>query len=110
MKKNNVSLSLHASCESDVNAIGPREVGHVGRQGRVGGQDFDGQVPAERIHVHMLGAAPHGDLRLVLQHRGGFQRLSGGDELKVQAPLQVHCGEIKGQASEQRRVSGLLGD
>lgn len=91
--KTNVSLSPHLICQSDINTIGPRKVGHVGCQGRVGGQNFNGQIPTECIHVDMFCAGPQGDLRLVLQHRRWFQRLSGSDELKVQTPLQVYCTE-----------------
>lgn len=91
--KTNVSLSPHLICQSDINTIGPRKVGHVGCQGRVGGQNFNGQVPTECIHVDMFCAGPHGDLWLVLKHRRRFQRLSGSDEFKVQTPLQVHCTE-----------------
>lgn len=98
--KTNVSLSPHLSriCQSDINTVGARKVGHVGRQGRVGGQNFNGQIPAECIHIDMFCAGPHGDLRLVLQHCGWLQRLSGSNEFKVQAPLQDHCkgGEFSG--------------
>lgn len=92
-KNQSLSLSPHLICQSDINTIGPCKVGHVGCQGRVGGQNFNGQIPTECIHVDMFCAGPHGDLRLVLQHRRRFQRLSGSDEFKVQTPLQVHCKE-----------------
>lgn len=79
------------SRQSNINTVGARKVGHVGRQGRVGGQNFNGQIPAERVHIDVFCAGPHGDLRLVLQHRGWLQRLSGSNEFKVQTPLQDHC-------------------
>lgn len=47
---------------SNINAVGPCKVGHVGRQGRVGGQDFDRQIPAEGIHVDVLRPGPNCNL------------------------------------------------
>lgn len=85
------SQSHTYNIQSDINAVGPCKVGHVGCQGRVGGQDFDWQIPAEGIHVDVLRPGPNGDLRLVLQNCGRFQWLPGSDELKVQAPPQDHC-------------------
>lgn len=92
-KNQRVSLSPRLICQSDINTIGPRKVGHVGCQGRVGGQNFNGQIPAECIHIDVFCAGPHGDLWLVLQHRGWLQRLSGSNKFKVQTPLQDHCKE-----------------
>lgn len=80
---------------SNINAVGPRELGHVGSQGRVGGQYFDGKVPAEGVHVHVLRPGPDGDLRLVLQNGRRLHWLPGGDELEVQAPPERHCAERK---------------
>lgn len=76
---------------SNINAVGPCKVGHVGRQGRVGGQDFDRQIPAEGIHVDVLRPGPNCNLWLVLQNCGWFHGIPGGDEFKVQAPPQDHC-------------------
>lgn len=105
--KTNASLSLSPRllCQSDINTIGPRKVGHVGCQGRVGGQNFNGQVPAECIHIDMFCAGPHGDLWLVLQHRGWFQRLSGSNKFKVQTPLQDHCKEVEFSGIQMMIVS-----
>lgn len=88
-----VSLSPRLICQSDINTIGPCKVGHIGCQGRVGGQNFNGQIPAECIHIDMFCTGPHGDLRLVLQHCGWLQRLSASNKFKVQTPLQDHCKE-----------------
>lgn len=81
---------MHAVCQSNINAVCPCELGHVGRQSRVRRQHFDRQIPAERVHVDVLRPRPNGDLRLVLQNCGGLHRLTSGDELKVQAPPQGH--------------------
>lgn len=83
----------HKLSHSNTNAVGPREVGHVGRQSRVGGQDFDRQIPAEGIHVYVVHPGPNCDLRLVLQNCGRFHRLPGSDEFKVQAPPQGRCSD-----------------
>lgn len=103
--KTNVSLSPRLICQSDINTIGPRKVGHVGCQGRVGGQNFNGQVPAECIHIDMFCTSPDGDLRLVLQHRGWLQRLSGSNKFKVQAPLQDHCKDVEFSGIQMMIVS-----
>lgn len=84
-------IAFRPDDQSDTNAVGPRKVRHVGCQGRVGGQDFNWQIPAEGIHVHVLRPGPNRDLRLVLQHCGRLQRFPGSDEFKVQAPPQDHC-------------------
>lgn len=91
--KTNVCLSPRFICQSDINTVGPCKVGHIGCQGWVGGQNFNGQIPAECIYINMFCAGPHGDLRLVLQHCGWLQRLSGSNKFKVQTPLQDHCRE-----------------
>lgn len=90
--KSSVTLSpCLMSCQSDINAVGPGKMGHVGCQGRVGGQDFDRQIPAECIHINVLCPRPYGDLCLVLKNCGRFHWLPGCDEFKVQAPPQDHC-------------------
>lgn len=75
---------------SNVDAVGPCELGHVGCQGRVGRQDFNRQIPAEGVHVDMLRSSPNGDLWLVLENSGRLHRLPSRDKFKVKAPPQGH--------------------
>ena len=86
-----LEIAFQHDDQSDANAVGPCKVRHIGCQGRVGGQDFNRQIPAEGIHIHVLRPGPNRDLRLVLQHRRWLQWFPGGDEFKVQAPPQDHC-------------------
>lgn len=84
------STSPFRAQRSNINAIGPCELRHVGGKSWVCGQNFDRQIPAEGVHIHVLCPGPDGDLCLVLQDGGRFHGIPGRDEFKMQAPPQSH--------------------
>lgn len=50
--------SLPALPTSDGDGVGAGELRYIGSQDGVGGKDFDGQIPAESVHFHLLYPSP----------------------------------------------------
>lgn len=62
---------LPALPPSDGDGVGAGELRDVGGQDGVGGEDFDGQVPAESVHLDLLHPGPGDGLRLAPTDEAG---------------------------------------
>lgn len=82
---------------SDGDGVSAGELRYVGSQDRIGWKNFDGQVPAESVYFHLLHPSPGDGLRLAPTNQASPCRLPRGHKLKVQPPLQGHCGQEGGQ-------------
>lgn len=90
-------LSCKRFCSDGESAAAGQLRDGGGQQG-TGRQHLDGQVPAESVHIHLLHSCPAGSFRLVL---GSLSRVPQSDKLKVEPPLEGHCGRQAGSHSGQ---------